>query len=94
MTTFKIYDKQGGHTEIKTSEPVGARNLDGIYLRVRVDGKWEARCLTDLPADIVETVLLQNAQRAPDPAVYMMSAVEHLRARLRALGDQLDLTSN
>ena len=93
MTTFRICDRQGGHTEIETAQPMTERNLDGLYFRVKVDGKWCPRCLTDLPADIVEAQLLQNARLSDDPAAYMMSIVEHLHTRLRALGDQLDLTA-
>ncbi len=91
MTTFKIDHRDGGYTEITTPEPMSERNLDGIYLRVQVDGSWESRCLTDMPIEIVEHILDGNARGADDPTKYMMSAVRHLHKRLRAVGDQFDL---
>ncbi len=94
MTTFKIKHGDGGYTEVTTAKPMSARNLDGIYYRAEVEGEWCSRCLTDLPADIVEELLLQGAGRAPDPTAYMMAVVRHLHGMLRDLGDQFDLTSN
>jgi hypothetical protein len=33
------------------------RNLDGIYLRVKRDGKYQAICLSDMTADELEDVV-------------------------------------
>jgi hypothetical protein len=77
----------------KTPTELVKRDLDGIYLRVQIGGKWENRCLTDLLWEDVETWLNGRfANRsAEDRERQLRQALKHLHERLRAIGDQLNL---
>lgn len=81
--------------EFKTPSTLVKRDLDGIYLRVQIAGKWENRCLTDLVWEDVEFWLGQNrlSRTAEDHIIYLRHLAKHLHNRLRTLGDQLDLAT-
>ena len=64
------------------------RNLDGIYLRAEIDGKFESRCLTDLPWEFVEDWMRSRLMGNPDVA---FQAAKHLHERFRHIGDELDV---
>lgn len=61
------------------------RNLDGIYLRIKRDGKYQAVCLSDMTADELEETL------DPERGEWLKGAVIHLAGQLRAIGDKFDI---
>ena len=61
------------------------RNLDGIYLRIKRDGKYQAVCLSDMTADELEETL--NSERGD----WLKGAVIHLAGQLRAVGDKFNI---
>lgn len=61
------------------------RNLDGIYLRIKRDGKYQAVCLSDMTADELEEAL------DPERGDWLKGAVIHLAGQLRAVGDKFDI---
>ena len=80
--------------EMKTTGAIIKRDLDGIYIRVRVDGEWQNRCLTDLHWEDVED-WLRGAMLYPNDAEgreeKLLRVIKHLHERLRAFGDQLEV---
>ena len=60
------------------------RNLDGIYLRIKRDGKYQAVCLSDMTVDELEETL------NPERGDWLKGAVIHLAGQLRAVGDKFD----
>lgn len=81
--------------EWKTTSELVTRDLDGIYLRVCIEGKWDNRCLTDLVWEDVEAWLKERFenQSAEDRERQLWKVAKHFHERLRSLGDQLDLVS-
>ena len=71
------------------------RNLDSIYIRAQVDGKWGSYCLTDLPWQTVEDWIESQSLKSEDPLNHQiemaLKIAEHLHGDLRALGDQFGL---
>ena len=61
------------------------RNLDGIYLRIKRDGKYQAVCLSDMTADELEETL------DPGRGDWLKGAVIHLAGQLRAVGDKFNI---
>lgn len=61
------------------------RNLDGIYFRVERDGKWQNLCFSDLTEDEQRKVL---KDKSPD---FVLQMALNMAARLREIGDQLNL---
>lgn len=61
------------------------RNLDGVYFRVRREGKWQSICFTDLTFEERDDVL-RGKRKA-----WLESMVCHLADRLRIIGDELDI---
>ena len=61
------------------------RNLDGIYLRIKRDGKYQAVCLSDMTADELEETL------DPERGDWLKGAVIHLAGQLRAVGDKFNI---
>ena len=61
------------------------RNLDGIYLRIKRDGKYQAVCLSDMTVDELEETL------DPGRGDWLKGAVIHLAGQLRAVGDKFDI---
>ena len=61
------------------------RNLDGIYLRIKRDGKYQAVCLSDMTADELEETL------DPERGEWLKGPVIHLAGQLRAIGDKFDI---
>ncbi len=58
------------------------RNLDGIYLRIKRDGKYQAVCLSDMTADELEETL------NPERGDWLKGAVIHLAGQLHNIGEQ------
>ena len=61
------------------------RNLDGIYLRIKRDGKYQAVCLSDMTKEELEEAL------NPERGEWLKGAVIHLAGQLRAVGDKFDI---
>ena len=62
------------------------RDMDGIYFRVKRDGKWTNRCWTDL------TDWEREEFGKDRPASWWQSVAEHLTKQLRYVSDYLDLS--
>lgn len=61
------------------------RNLDGIYLRVKRNDKYEAVCLSDMTKEELEENL------NPEKGEWLKGAVIHLALTLRAIGDKFGI---
>ena len=61
------------------------RELDGIYLRIKRDGKWQAICLSDMTKEELEENL------NPERGEWLKGAVIHLALTLHAVGDKFSL---
>jgi hypothetical protein len=81
--------------EFKTTSDLVVRDLDGIYLRANIDGKWDNRCLTDLVWEDVENWLKwkMERQQPEERPEFLLKAIKHLHGRLRAVGDQLNIAT-
>ena len=62
------------------------RNLDGIYFRVKRDGKFQALSFTDLTDDEVDSVI------GDKPAEWWKSLAIHLKYIINDMGDALGIT--
>lgn len=63
------------------------RELDGIFLRVKRNGKYQAVCLSDMTKEELEENL--DAGRGE----WLKGAVIHLALTLRAVGNQFGIAS-
>ena len=61
------------------------RNLDGVYFRVRRNGKWQNVCFTDL------TMEERDAVCAGRSAEWFKSLAYHLADRIQRIGEEWDL---
>lgn len=61
------------------------RNLDGIYLRVERNGKWQNLCLSDMTQEELEAAL------NPERGEWLKGAVIYLAQTLRKIGDMFDI---
>ena len=61
------------------------RNLDGIYLRVQRDGKWQNLCLSDMTQEELEEIL------NPERGEWLKGAVIRLATVIREIGDMFDI---
>lgn len=61
------------------------RNLDGIYLRVKRDDKYQAICLSDMTKEELEASL------NPERGEWLKGAVIHLALTLHAIGDMFGI---
>lgn len=61
------------------------RNLDGIYLRIKRDGKWQAICLSDMTKEELEENL------NPERGEWLKGAVIHLALTLHEIGNLFDI---
>lgn len=61
------------------------RHLDGIYLRVKRDGKYQAVCLSDMTKEELESSL------NPERGEWLKGAVIHLALTLHAIGDKFGI---
>ena len=64
------------------------RNLDGIYFRVKRNGKYENVCFSDLTESEREEVCKDR------PAEWYKSVAFHLADRLQTIGDYLNIVGN
>lgn len=61
------------------------RNLDGIYLRIKRNGKYQAICLSDMTKEELEENL--NAERGE----WIKGAVIHLAQQLYAICEEFGI---
>lgn len=61
------------------------RNLDGIYLRIKRDGKWQPVCLSDMTQEELEENL--HAERGE----WLKGAIKHLVTIIQQIGDEYDI---
>ena len=61
------------------------RDLDGIYLRIKRDGKWQAVCLSDMTKEELEENL--DSERGE----WLKGAVIHLALTLHEIGNLFDI---
>ena len=64
------------------------RNLDGIYFRVKRNGKYENVCFSDLTESEREEVCKDR------PAEWYKSVAYHLADRLQTIGNHFDIVGN
>ena len=63
------------------------RNLDGVYLRVQRDGKWQNICFSDLTAEERDELF----ERLQKPAEWWQSLAYHLADCLKEIGEKFDI---
>lgn len=61
------------------------RNLDGIYLRIKRDGKYQPICLSDMTKEELEENL------NPERGEWLKGAVIYLALLLHDIGDQFGI---
>ena len=61
------------------------RELDGIYLRIKRDGKYQAVCLSDMTREELEEHL------NPERGEWLKGAVIHLALTLHEIGNLFDI---
>lgn len=61
------------------------RDLDGIYLRIKRDDKWQSICLSDMAREELENNL--NSERGE----WLKGAVIHLALTLHDIGEQFNI---
>ena len=61
------------------------RHLDGVYFRVRRNGKWQNVCFTDLTIEERDDVCEGRS------AEWFKSLAYHLADRIQRIGEELDL---
>ena len=63
------------------------RNLDGVYFRVKRNGKWENVCFSDMTTEERDEVIKER------PAEWWKSLAYILADCLKRIGDQFDIYS-
>lgn len=63
------------------------RNLDGIYFRVKRNGKYENVCFSDLTETEREEVCKER------PAEWFKEVAYHLADRIKIIGNTFDIVS-
>lgn len=63
------------------------RDLDGVYFRVKRDGRWGNACFSDMTSEEIEELLVGR------PTEWWKSLACHLGERLRAVGDTFDIVA-
>ena len=61
------------------------RDLDGIYLRIERNGKYQSLCLSDMPLKELDENL------NPERGEWLKGAVMHLALTLHEIGDLFDI---
>ena len=61
------------------------RELDGIYMRIKRDGKYQAVCLSDMTREELEENL------KPERGEWLKGAVIHLALTLHAIGEKFSI---
>lgn len=62
------------------------RNLDGIFFRMKRDGKWQNICFSDLTASEREMVLADRNE------AWLKNLCCHLADTIKNIGDQFNIT--
>ena len=61
------------------------RELDGVYFRIKRDGKWHPICFSDLTEEERENVCEGRS------AEWLKSLAYHLADRIKEIGEQFDI---
>ena len=61
------------------------RKLDGMFFRVKRDGKWENVCISDMTNEKREEVLKNKEPQ------FLKKVIDNLCDTLKGIGDQFDL---
>lgn len=61
------------------------RNLDGIYFRIKRNGKYESVCFSDLTEDEMNEILKDRDVK------WLKSLAKMLGRTIREIGDQFDI---
>lgn len=64
------------------------RELDGVYFRIKRDGKYDAYCFSDLTEEEMDSVLDGRSNE------WLISLCKTLGSTIKRIGDQFDLTSS
>ena len=78
---------QGDEENERSRLIVMKRNLDGIYMRVKRDGKYQPICLSDMTKEELEEAL------NPERGEWLKGAVIHLSQCLHEIGDQFGIVN-
>ena len=72
------------------------RNLDGIYLRVERDGKWQNICYSDMMQSERDEIARKRAENATaeEQAAWWRSMADLLADALYDMGEHLGLVCN
>lgn len=67
------------------------RNLDGVYFRVKRDGRWQNVCYSDMTADERDEIARKRAEHATpeQQAEWWRSMADILADALYDMGEQL-----
>ena len=70
------------------------RNLDGIYFRVKRDGKWQNVCYSDMEPSERDEIAAKRAEHATpeQQAQWWRSMADLLADQLYNMGEQLGVT--
>ena len=63
------------------------RNLDGVYLRVKRDGKWQSICFSDLTKEEMEQALENRTKE------WIIKLCIHLGETIKTIGDMFCIVS-
>ena len=63
------------------------RELDGIYLRIKRDGKYQPVCLSDMTEEEL------NEHLDPENGLWLKGAVIHLADCLHSIGEQFGIVN-
>lgn len=61
------------------------RGLDGLYFRIKRDGRWGNVCFSDLTDEEMDEVLANRSDE------WLKSVCKYLGKTLRRMGDELDV---
>lgn len=72
------------------------RNLDGVYFRVKRDGKWQSVCYSDLEKDERDEIARKRAESEcatlEEQVAWWRSMADILADQLYYMGEQLGVT--
>jgi hypothetical protein len=70
------------------------RNLDGVYFRVKRDGKWDNVCYSDMEQDERDEIARMRAEKSTieEQAAWWRSMADILADQLYDMGEQLGVT--
>ena len=61
------------------------RNLDGVYFRIKRDGKWQNICFSDLTDAEMDSILIDREEE------FLCRLCKILGKTIKNIGEQLDI---